>query len=51
MVKLTTYEVKLIPKNRGIKNCQSMSRESYEVLLINPNVLPKIYKKMDLIKL
>ena len=27
MVKLTTYEVKLIAKNRGIKNYQSMSRE------------------------
>ena len=27
MVKLTTYEVKLIARNRGIKNYQSMSRE------------------------
>ena len=27
MVKLTTYEVKLIAKNRGIKNYQRMSRE------------------------
>ena len=27
MVKLTTYEVKLIAKNRGIKNYQSMSKE------------------------
>ena len=27
MVKLTTYEVKLIAKNRGIKDYQSMSRE------------------------
>ena len=27
MVKLTEYEVKLIAKNRGIKNYQSMSRE------------------------
>ena len=27
MVKLTKYEVKLIAKNRGIKDYQSMSRE------------------------
>ena len=27
MVKLTTYELKLIAKNRGIKNYQSLSRE------------------------
>ena len=27
MGKLTTYKVKLIAKNRAIKNCQSMSRE------------------------
>ena len=27
MVKLSTYEVKLIAKNRRIKNYQSMSRE------------------------
>ena len=27
MVKLTEYEVKLIAKDRGIKNYQSMSRE------------------------
>ena len=27
IVKLTIYEVKLIAKNRGIKNYQSMSRE------------------------
>ena len=27
MVKLTTYEVKLSAKNRGIKNYQNMSRE------------------------
>ena len=27
MVKLTTYELRLIPKNRGINNYLNMSRE------------------------
>ena len=45
MVKLTTYEVKLIAKNRGIKNYQSMSKEKLLNILDKSERITKNYQK------
>ena len=44
MVKLTTYEVKIIAKIRGIKNYQYMSREK---LLSTLDKLERIAEKLS----
>ena len=50
MVKLTTYELKLIAKNRGIKNYQSISRESLLSNLDKSDRITKNLSKMGLRK-
>ena len=52
MVNLTTHELKLITKNRGIKIYQNVSREKLLSTLDKyMSISPKIYHKMDLNKL
>ena len=51
MVKLTNYEVKLIAKNRGIKNYQSMSREKILSTLDKSECITKNLSKNGLNKI
>ena len=49
MVNLTTHKLKLITKNRGIKNYQNVSREKLLSTVDKyMSISPKIYQKMDL---
>ena len=51
MVKLTKYEVKLIAKNRGIKDYQSMSREKLLVVLNKSECITEHLSKYGLNKI
>ena len=51
MVKLTKYEVKLIAKNRGIKDYQSMSREKLLSILDKSECITKNLSKYGLNKI
>ena len=48
MVNPTTYELRLIARNRGIKNYQNMSREKLLSTLDESEHILKIYHKIDL---
>ena len=48
--KLTKNELRLIAKNRGIKNYQNISKEKLSSTLDKLKRITKIYQKMGLIK-
>ena len=50
MVKLAKYELRLIARNRGIKNYLNLSREKLLSTFDKSERITEIYQKMGLIK-